>query len=163
MISHLFRVMYGLPENAILGFDNFHNMNRDIPRIFFTHDNYIKDFTGDFDSKQPFYTACTLSLHGVQDHLERYAALATSMAAACAPGEVAEKDNLERIAARCRKLKSDKPETLAEAIQLIFAPGFSTKAIASQISGRGVGMDAVRRAVEQLKGDVRVRARPERP
>ncbi|MCP5121543.1 MAG: sulfotransferase domain-containing protein [Pseudomonadales bacterium] len=55
MISHLFRVMYKLPENAILGFDNFHNLNPAVPKIFFTHDNYIKDFTGDFASKQPFY------------------------------------------------------------------------------------------------------------
>lgn len=55
MISHLFRVMYGLPENALLGFDNFHGMNRSIPKIFFTHDNYIKDLTGDHSSKQPFY------------------------------------------------------------------------------------------------------------
>jgi alcohol sulfotransferase len=53
MISHLFRVMYNLPKNAILGFDNFHNMNRAIPKIFFTHDNYIKDLIG--DSKHPFY------------------------------------------------------------------------------------------------------------
>jgi alcohol sulfotransferase len=55
MISHLFRVMYSLPENAILGFDNFHNLNRRVPKIFFTHDNYIKDFTGDFETKKPFY------------------------------------------------------------------------------------------------------------
>ncbi len=55
MVSHLFRVMYGLPDNAILGFDNFHNLNRAVPRVFFTHDNYIKDFTGDFETKQPFY------------------------------------------------------------------------------------------------------------
>jgi alcohol sulfotransferase len=55
MISHLFRVMYGLPENAILGFDNFHNLNKSVPKIFFTHDNYIKDFTGDFETKKPFY------------------------------------------------------------------------------------------------------------
>ncbi len=55
MMSHLFRVMYGLPDNAILGFDNFHNFNRAVPRIFFTHDNYIKDFTNDFETKQPFY------------------------------------------------------------------------------------------------------------
>ncbi len=55
MMSHLFRVMYKLPENAILGFDNFHNLNRAVPKIFFTHDNYIKDFTGDIDSKKPFY------------------------------------------------------------------------------------------------------------
>ena len=55
MVSHLFRVMYKLPENAILGFDNFHNLNKAVPKIFFTHDNYIKDFTGDFATKQPFY------------------------------------------------------------------------------------------------------------
>ena len=55
MVSHLFRVMYDLPENAILGFDNFHNLNRSVPKVFFTHDNYIKDFTGDFETKQPFY------------------------------------------------------------------------------------------------------------
>ncbi|MEM9254131.1 MAG: sulfotransferase domain-containing protein [Pseudomonadota bacterium] len=55
MVSHLFRVMYGLPENAILGFDNFHNLNHKVPKTFFTHDNYIKDYTGDFTSKKPFY------------------------------------------------------------------------------------------------------------
>jgi hypothetical protein len=55
MLSHLFREMYRLPENAILGFDNFHNLNAAVPKIFFTHDNYIKDFTGDFESKRPFY------------------------------------------------------------------------------------------------------------
>lgn len=55
MISHLFRVMYALPENAVLGFDNFHNLNKAVPKTFFTHDNYIKDFTGDSHSKAPFY------------------------------------------------------------------------------------------------------------
>ena len=55
MISHLFRVMYDLPENALLSFDNFHRLNSAVPRIFFTHDNYIKDFTGDAQSKRPFY------------------------------------------------------------------------------------------------------------
>jgi alcohol sulfotransferase len=55
MMSHLFRVMYKLPKNAVLGFDNFHNINSSVPKIFFTHDNYIKDFTGDLHSKAPFY------------------------------------------------------------------------------------------------------------
>jgi hypothetical protein len=55
MLSGLFREMYGLPANAILSFDNFHNINPAVPRIFFTHDNYIKDFSGEFDSKRPFY------------------------------------------------------------------------------------------------------------
>lgn len=56
MISHLFRLKYELPENAILSFDNFHNMNNKIPKTFFTHDNYIKDYAGNFDNKKPFYT-----------------------------------------------------------------------------------------------------------
>ena len=55
MISHLFRVMYGLPDSAVLSYDNFHNLNRSVPKMFFTHDNYIKDFTGDPASKRPFY------------------------------------------------------------------------------------------------------------
>ncbi len=55
MLSHLFRVMYSLPDNAIMGFDNFHKMNRAVPKVFFTHDTYIKDFTGDFTSKKSFY------------------------------------------------------------------------------------------------------------
>lgn len=47
-----------------------------------------------------------------------------------------------------------------EAIQLVFIPGFSTRTVASEISGRGVGMDVVRSSVEALKGDVRVLSWP---
>jgi two-component system chemotaxis sensor kinase CheA len=39
-----------------------------------------------------------------------------------------------------------------EAIQVIFAPGFSTASQITDLSGRGVGMDAVRNAVERLGG-----------
>ena len=55
MLSHLFRLRHALPARALLGFDNFHNMNPAVPKIFFTHDNYIKDVTGDPASKAPFY------------------------------------------------------------------------------------------------------------
>jgi hypothetical protein len=55
MLSHLLRIKYDLPDKAILSFDNFHRLDRRVPRIFFTHDNYIKDHTGDTDSKAPFY------------------------------------------------------------------------------------------------------------
>jgi two-component system chemotaxis sensor kinase CheA len=41
-----------------------------------------------------------------------------------------------------------------QAVALIFAPGFSTAAAVSGISGRGVGMDVVRSAVEALGGRV---------
>ena len=54
-----------------------------------------------------------------------------------------------------------KPEELAEltddrVIDLIFSAGFSTAAQISDISGRGVGMDAVRSAVQQMDGRVSV-------
>ena len=45
-----------------------------------------------------------------------------------------------------------------QAIELLFTPGFSTAAKVSDISGRGVGMDAVRAAVRGFGGDVRVRS-----
>ncbi|MGH8202020.1 MAG: chemotaxis protein CheA [Steroidobacteraceae bacterium] len=46
--------------------------------------------------------------------------------------------------------------TEAEALDLVFAPGFSTAARVTEISGRGVGMDAVRRAVERVGGHVSI-------
>jgi len=47
-----------------------------------------------------------------------------------------------------------------EVLDLIFAPGFSTAEQVTAVSGRGVGMDAVRRAVEDLRGQVDVRTAP---
>ena len=43
-----------------------------------------------------------------------------------------------------------------DAIELLFQPGFSTADKITDISGRGVGLDVVRRAIESLKGTVRV-------
>jgi len=45
-----------------------------------------------------------------------------------------------------------------EVIELIFAPGFSTAAKVTDISGRGVGMDVVRSNVRKLNGRVGVRS-----
>ncbi len=55
MISRYYQLVYGIPERALLGFDNYHRRNSSIPKIFFTHDNYIKDYTGEYDSKASFY------------------------------------------------------------------------------------------------------------
>lgn len=46
-----------------------------------------------------------------------------------------------------------------EAIELIFRPGFSTRDQVSELSGRGVGMDVVKRKVETLGGSVGVVSR----
>ncbi|MCC6174135.1 MAG: chemotaxis protein CheA [Chloroflexi bacterium] len=48
----------------------------------------------------------------------------------------------------------------AEAVDLVFAPGFSTAAVVTDVSGRGVGMDIVRTNVERLGGTVEVHTRP---
>jgi two-component system chemotaxis sensor kinase CheA len=49
-----------------------------------------------------------------------------------------------------------------EVIDLIFAPGFSTAAEVTGLSGRGVGMDVVRTSVERLGGRVAVSSRLQR-
>jgi two-component system chemotaxis sensor kinase CheA len=47
-------------------------------------------------------------------------------------------------------------------LDLIFAPGFSTVDRVSDLSGRGVGMDVVRRNVERIRGKVEIASRPGR-
>ncbi|WP_243039322.1 chemotaxis protein CheA [Dyella sedimenti] len=44
--------------------------------------------------------------------------------------------------------------------ELIFQPGFSTAAVTTDLSGRGVGMDVVRRNVADLGGSVTIRSTP---
>ena len=48
----------------------------------------------------------------------------------------------------------------AEILDLIFEPGFSTSEQVTAISGRGVGMDVVKREIEKLRGRVEVRSEP---
>lgn len=55
MLSRFYQVRHGLSEKLLIGFDNFHLRNRAIPKVFFTHDNYTKDFTGNADSKADYY------------------------------------------------------------------------------------------------------------
>lgn len=58
-------------------------------------------------------------------------------------------------------LPSEATLTDKEAQNLIFMPGFSTKAVATDISGRGVGMDVVKTNIENiLRGDIAVHSQP---
>jgi len=50
--------------------------------------------------------------------------------------------------------------TREQVIDLLFQPGFSTADKISDISGRGVGLDVVRRSIEALKGTIRVETTP---
>ncbi|MCA1905512.1 MAG: chemotaxis protein CheA [Desulfarculus sp.] len=45
-----------------------------------------------------------------------------------------------------------------EAFHLIFEPGFSTAEVITDISGRGVGMDVVKRTMEELRGKIEIRS-----
>ena len=67
-----------------------------------------------------------------------------------------------RIAERARaRGRAEGPERAsdAEMHRLIFEPGFSTADRVTELSGRGVGMDVVRRNVEALRGSVTVASR----
>jgi two-component system, chemotaxis family, sensor kinase CheA len=48
----------------------------------------------------------------------------------------------------------------ARAAELLFHPGFSTAEVTSDISGRGVGMDAVRASIRELGGEVLLTSEP---
>lgn len=48
----------------------------------------------------------------------------------------------------------------AELLQLIFHPGFSTAAAITSVSGRGVGMDVVKRVLDSLRGSIDVSSTP---
>lgn len=55
---------------------------------------------------------------------------------------------------------ADAKLTDAEIDQLLFAPGFSTAATISQVSGRGVGMDVVKREINALGGRISLTSTP---
>jgi two-component system chemotaxis sensor kinase CheA len=66
-----------------------------------------------------------------------------------------------RIAAKARERGlAANPEALADAdlLKLVFEPGFSTSESVTELSGRGIGMDVVRRNVEALRGSVDLRS-----
>lgn len=54
-------------------------------------------------------------------------------------------------------------QTLADQdlLQLIFHPGFSTAAQVTNLSGRGVGMDVVKRTIESLRGTIHIDSIPD--
>lgn len=65
-------------------------------------------------------------------------------------------DKVRAKAAERGLIPADRADALSEddAVQLVFLPGFSTAQQISDLSGRGVGMDVVRSAVEAIHGSV---------
>lgn len=71
--------------------------------------------------------------------------------------------NHERIRAKAKEnglISADAKLTDQELNHLIFAPGFSTAKEVTALSGRGVGMDVVKRTIDGLRGTIDVTTTP---
>lgn len=68
--------------------------------------------------------------------------------------------NRERILDKARQQGLPVSDTMpdADVWQLIFAPGFSTAEVVTDVSGRGVGMDVVKRNIAAMGGTVDIRS-----
>jgi two-component system chemotaxis sensor kinase CheA len=75
-------------------------------------------------------------------------------------GRGVDPDRVKRKAYEKGLISEEELETLtdADAVDLVFRPGFSTADQVSDLSGRGVGMDAVRASVEKLGGSVTMKS-----
>ncbi|GAA4459350.1 response regulator [Novipirellula rosea] len=106
--------------------------------------------------------------HGVEKTAERVAAgksetASVTVSASLRGGqvEVVVQDDgagfdLDRICGIAKKRGLEVPEDRREQARLVFAPGFSTAKMITDISGRGVGLDVVQSRVESLHGAVDV-------
>ncbi|NLR73173.1 chemotaxis protein CheA [Novosphingobium sp. ERN07] len=69
----------------------------------------------------------------------------------------------ERVRAKaeaCGLVQAGQVLSDAELLQMIFEPGFSTAAQVTNLSGRGVGMDVVKRTIEGLRGQIDLTSEP---
>lgn len=53
-------------------------------------------------------------------------------------------------------IAADRKLTRRETLDLVFMPGFSTSKVVTDVSGRGVGMDVVKRKIMELRGEVEI-------
>jgi two-component system, chemotaxis family, sensor kinase CheA len=65
-----------------------------------------------------------------------------------------------RAAADLEIIDNPAQVTMEQCLRLIFRPGFSTTTAVSETSGRGIGLEIVDRAMEEVGGEVRVRTEP---
>jgi two-component system chemotaxis sensor kinase CheA len=70
------------------------------------------------------------------------------------------RERVKKIAVDKGLIAADAPLTDEQIDNLIFAPGFSTAAVVSDISGRGVGMDVVKRSIQALGGRISISSVP---
>ncbi|MEM6487280.1 MAG: chemotaxis protein CheA [Pseudomonadota bacterium] len=162
-----------------LAFAKFRRLLRDLSREL-GKDVQLRTLGGETEVDKNVFDSLTEPLvhmvrnavdHGIDDTADRLAAgkpaVGTiTLAARQSGGEVLisvhddgrglDSERIRRRAADRGLIPEDQMMSEAEIRQLIFAPGFSTAETVSSVSGRGVGMDAVRRTVEGLRGTIEV-------
>ncbi|MBN1595028.1 chemotaxis protein CheA, partial [candidate division FCPU426 bacterium] len=69
---------------------------------------------------------------------------------------------MRRVAVERGLLNIDESERLTdqEAVNLVSLPGFTTATVVTEVSGRGVGVDAVRTKIESFGGSLRIESKP---
>lgn len=76
-------------------------------------------------------------------------------------GRGLDREKIVQRAIECGIISADAAPQLneSEALQLIFSPGLSTADEVTEISGRGVGLDVVKSALETLKGSIELHSK----
>ncbi|AQR62561.1 chemotaxis protein CheA [Brevundimonas sp. LM2] len=75
-------------------------------------------------------------------------------------GKGINRERVREIAIKRGLIEADASLSDEEIDNLIFAPGFSTAATISDVSGRGVGMDVVKRSIQALGGRITIVSKP---
>jgi two-component system chemotaxis sensor kinase CheA len=71
-------------------------------------------------------------------------------------------DRIREAAVRRGLADAKQALTPEECLEMIFLPGFSSAETVTEVSGRGVGLDAVKASLEALKGSIAVWSEPDR-
>jgi two-component system chemotaxis sensor kinase CheA len=75
-------------------------------------------------------------------------------------GRGIEPEKIRRVAVERKLIGEKEVVDMQRALELMFTPGFSTAAEVSEISGRGVGLDVVKKNIQDLKGTIDVLSSP---
>lgn len=78
----------------------------------------------------------------------------------CDDGKGLDRERIRRKAIERGLLRAEDNPSEEQLLGMIFMPGFSTAAAVTDVSGRGVGLDVVKRNVEKLNGTLQVESEP---
>ncbi len=75
-------------------------------------------------------------------------------------GQGIDPERVKKVAVSKGLISAKDHVDMVRACELLFTPGFSTASQVSEISGRGVGLDVVRRNIQDLKGSIEIISEP---